>query len=138
MPMKILAPRNLTSPWTLQISEKEEYSVKSSNQMSDTFILFIIKLRKLIRLPLNQTRTIWNQDNDNCFRLTRFKTWTYIWTQVDFFQKNSIKETIVAEHCHDKWMHVWDVVSNVPAIEYHIAACISNIVLQRIDPIGEW
>ena len=64
--MKILAPRNLTLPWTLQISEKEEYSVKSSNQMSyTTSILFIIKLTKPIRLPLNQTRTIWNRDNDN-------------------------------------------------------------------------
>ena len=122
----------------MQISEKEEYSVKSSNQMSDTFILFIIKLRKLIRLPLNQTRTIRNHDNDNCFGLTKFKTWTYIWTQVDFFQKSSIKETIVFEHGHEKWMAVWDVISNVPAIDCHIAACISNIVLQRIDPIVEW
>ena len=106
--------------------------------MSYTSILFIIKLRKLFILPLHQTRSIWNRDNDSCFHLTRFKTWTYIWTQVDFFQKNSIKETIVAEHGHEKWMAVWDVNSNVPAIDCHIAACISNVVLQRIDPIVEW
>ena len=136
--MKILPPRNLTLPWTLQTSEKEEYLVKSSIQMSYTSILLIIKLRKLYRLPLNQTRTIWNRDNDNCFGLTRFKTWTYIWTRVDFFQKNSIKETIVAEHGHEKRMGLRDVISNVPAIDCHIAAWFSYIVLQRIDPIGEW
>ena len=137
--MKILAPRNLASPWTLQISGKEEYSLRFSYKMSNTSRLFIITFRKLIRLPfLHQTRTIWNCDNDYCFCLTKFKTWTYFWTQVDFFQKNSIKETVVAEHGHEKWMGLRDIISNVPARDSHIAACIPNIVLQRIDPIGKW
>ena len=136
--MKILAPRNLASPWALQISEKEEYSLKSSNKISYISTLFITKLRKLIRLPLHQTRTKWKFDNYNYFGLSKLKTWTYIWTQVDFLQKNSIKETIVAEHGHEKWMGLRDVISNVPAIDCQIAACISNIVLQRIDPIGQW
>ena len=37
MPMKTLAPRDLASPWTLQISEKEGYFVKSSNHLEIHF-----------------------------------------------------------------------------------------------------
>ena len=37
MPMKTLASRNLTLPWTLQISEKEEYLGKSSNHLEIHF-----------------------------------------------------------------------------------------------------
>ena len=103
--------------------------------MSYTSILFIIKSRKLIRLHLKKIK---QEQYESMIMIIAFKTWTYIWTRVDFFQKNSIKETIVAEHGHEKRMGLRDVISNVPAIDCHIAACISNIVFQRIDPIGEW
>ena len=114
----------------MQISEKEEYSVKSSNQMSD-----ILKLRKLIRLHLKKIK---QEQYESMIMIIAFKTWTYIWTHVDFSKENSIEKTIVAEQGHKKWMGLRDVISNVPAIDCHMAACISNIVLQRIDPIGKW
>ena len=37
MPTKILEPRNSALPWTLQISEKEECFVKSSNNLEMYF-----------------------------------------------------------------------------------------------------
>ena len=58
-----------------------------------------------------------------------FTLWTYLWTQLAFFKKISMKEASVAKHGHEKWMDCGDEISNIPAIDQHIAACISYVFL---------
>ena len=72
----------------------------------------------------NRTRLLTAQ-----YLYCEFTLWTYLWTQLAFFKKISVKEASVAKHGHEKWMDCGDEISNIPAIDQHIAACISYVFL---------
>ena len=109
--------------WTNEnvfLSPLELVSIKKNKEVTS----FCDKSCHLFLWQTNRTRLLTAQ-----YLYCEFTLWTYLWTQLAFFKKISVKEASVAKHGHEKWMDCGDEISNIPAIDQHIAACISYVFL---------